>query len=142
MFIPVPPGIQALAPSQVSPAAIAPAPAPKREEPLVAHRRNPARDARMFAAVSPDDVYAAKRRELYANEKAKLLGKAPRAQQAWYEDPIALGTLLIMMPPIGLAALWSSKRYSSDARWALTVMTALVLCLGAAVTIAIVALRA
>ena len=95
----------------------------------------------MFAAVSPEDVYAAKKRALYAEEKAKLLGKAPLAQ-AWYEDPIALGTLLIMFPPIGLAALWSSKRYSSDARWALTVMTALVLCLGAAVTIAVVALRA
>ena len=95
----------------------------------------------MFAAISPEEVLAAKRRELYAAEKAKLLGKAPAAAQAWYEDPIALGTLLIMFPPIGLAALWSSKRYSSDARWALTVMTALVLCLGAAVTIAIVALR-
>lgn len=140
MFLPVPPGIKELAPSQVSPAAMAPP--PKRvEQPIVPHRHDPARDAQMFAAISPEDVYAAKRRQLYADEKAKLLGKAP-PRQAWYEDPVALGTLLIMFPPIGLAALWSSKRYSSDARWALTVMTALVLCLAAAVTIAIVALRA
>jgi len=141
MFLPIPPGVSELAPSgDVAPPVAIPPPSKPKEDLLVAHRRDPAKDARMFAAISPDDVYAAKRRELYANEKAKLLGKAP-PRQAWYEDPIALGTLLIMFPPIGLAALWSSKRYSSDARWALTVMTALVLCLGAAVTIAIIALR-
>jgi hypothetical protein len=139
MFLPVPPGIKELAPNDVAPVAMPPP--PKRpEQPIIAHRHNPAKDARLFAAISHEEVLAAKRRELYAAEKAKLLGKAPPAQ-AWYEDPIALGTLLIIIPPIGLAALWSSKRYSSDARWALTIMTALVLCLGAAVTIAIVALR-
>ena len=140
MFLPVPPGLQDIAPSH-SPMAMKPAPR-RTDEPIVAHRHDPARDARMFPAVSPDEVLAAKRRELYAAEKAKLLGKAPATKAAWYEDPVALGTLLIMVPPIGLAALWSSKRYSSDARWALTVMTALVLCLGAAVTITIAALRA
>ena len=94
----------------------------------------------MCAAGSPEEVAAERRRALYAEEKAKVLGKAPPVQ-AWYEDPVALGTLLIVVPPIGLAALWSSRRYSNDARWALTVMTALVLCLGAAVTITVVALR-
>ena len=48
---------------------------------------------------------------------------------------------LIVVPPIGLAALWSSRRYSTDARWALTVMTGLTLCLGAAIAITIFALR-
>ena len=141
MFLPVPPGFKELAPKDAAPVAIPPA-AKRPEQPIVAHRHNPAKDARMFAAISHEEVLAAKRRELYAAEKAKLLGKAPPASaRVWYDDPVALGTLLLVVPPIGLAALWSSKRYSSDARWALTIMTALVLCLGAAVTIAIVALR-
>lgn len=142
MFLPVPPGIKELAPNDASPA-VMPRP-PKIEQPIIAHRHDPAKDVQMFAAVSREEVLAAKRRELYAAEKAKLLGRAPHATagaRAWYEDPVALGTLLIMFPPIGLAALWSSKRYSNDARWALTVMTGLVLCLAAAVTVSIVALR-
>lgn len=96
----------------------------------------------MFQAISPEDVQA-KKRALYQDEKAKLLGRAasPSRRESWFEDPIALGTLLIMFPPIGLAALWSSKRYSNDARWALTVMTALTMCLAAAIVVAVVALR-
>ncbi|MBX3260398.1 MAG: hypothetical protein KIS78_03555 [Labilithrix sp.] len=138
LFLPVPPGVQALA-AQVSPAAMAPRPKPV-EPPIVTHRRNPAKDARLLPAVSPGDVYAANKRALYAEEQAKLLGKAP-ARARWYEDPVALGSLLLLCPPIGLAALWSSKRYSSDARWALTMMTGLTLCLGAAVAVAFIALR-
>jgi len=94
---------------------------------------------RLMPAISPDEVYAQKRAALYADEKAKLLGRS--APPTWYEDPIALGTLLLLCPPIGLAALWSSKRYSNDARWALTVMTALTLCVGAAVIVAVIAMR-
>lgn len=82
-----------------------------------------------------------KKRALHANERAKLLGKENAKRGFWLEDPIAMGMLLIMLPPVGLAALWSSKRYSSDARWALTIMTALTMCLGTAVAIAMIALR-
>jgi hypothetical protein len=140
MFLPVPPGIEL---PKVSPAAMQPAARPPQvanaPDPIIPHRRNPERDVRLLPAFSVDDIFAAKKRALYADEKAKLLGRAAPAQR-WFEDPIALGTLLLLCPPIGLAALWSSKRYSTDARWALTVMTALVLCLVAAVTIAFVAL--
>jgi len=115
---------------------------------------DPRKDARMFAAVSPADVEAHQRRKMYAHAQRAAAVHAGHARpsaaplgsmesnkpRAWYEDPIALGTLLIMLPPIGLAALWSSKRYSSDARWALTVMTGLTLCLGAAVVVALSAL--
>jgi hypothetical protein len=88
----------------------------------------------------------AARAALYAEERAKALGRGGQdarrsVSSAWYDDPVALGSLLIILPPIGLAALWSSKRYSHDARWALTIMTALTLCLGAAVTVTILALR-
>jgi hypothetical protein len=93
-------------------------------------------------AVSPEDVKALQkyarqdeRRALYLQERDKLIANAPA--RSWYEDPVALGTLLIIFPPIGLAALWSSKRYSNDARWALTVMTALMMCLGAAIAVAL-----
>lgn len=143
MFLPIPPGLKEAA-GQISPAAMAPQPVRARapEQPVVAHRHNPAKDVRQLPAVSLEDVLAAKKRALYADEKAKALGKAPPPAQAWYEDPVALGTLLLVLPPIGLAALWSSKRYSSDARWALTVMTGLTLCLGAAIAIAVLALRA
>ncbi len=79
----------------------------------------------MFPAVSPAEVYA---------RKAK---KEPRA---WFEDPLAIGSLLILCPPIGLSIVWRSKHYSSDARWALTIMTALTMCLTAAVMIAAIAL--
>ncbi len=138
LFLPIPPDLQALG-ADVSPAAMSPRPKPV-DPPVVSHRRNPAKDVRLLTAVSPEDVYAADKRALYATEKAKLLGKVP-APQRWYEDPVALGSLLLLCPPIGLAALWSSKRYSADARWALTVMTALMLCVGAAVAVAVVALR-
>lgn len=60
-------------------------------------------------------------------------GMLERAQYAWWEGPIAIGALLILAPPIGLAAVWSSQRYSADARRALTIMTAFTMSLVAAV---------
>ena len=69
---------------------------------------------------------------------AAAAGKGP-TRSAWWEDPVALGSLLILVPPVGLAAVWSSKRYSSDARWALTIMTGLTMCLMTAITIAVLA---
>ena len=66
----------------------------------------------------------------------------PRAgERAWWEDPIALGTLLIVVPPIGLACVWRSKHYSNDARWALTVMSALLTCFAGAVVLALLFVR-
>jgi hypothetical protein len=123
----------------VSPAAM-PRPVPPRVQPFIEpHRRDPRNDVRMIPAVQPADVVKRLPVQSLGEARAQVLGAlAPRA---WYEDPVALGSLLIMFPPIGLAALWTSKRYSSDARWALTVMTALTMCLGTAVVIAIVALR-
>jgi len=146
MFLPVPPHLRDQIQRDAPPHNPAPMPIPRQlqnEQPIIAHRQDPKKHALMFQAISPQDIQA-KKRALYADEKAKLLGRADAAapsQQRWFEDPVALGTLLIMFPPIGLAALWSSKRYSNDARWALTVMTALTMCLGAAIVVAIVALK-
>jgi hypothetical protein len=124
MFLPIPPGIRQLESPHVAsalPPPPRPAPRPK-EEPIVSRKRDPQKDVRLFAAVN-----------------AALL--ADRSRRAWWEDPIALGSLLILCPPIGIAAVWSSKSYSRDARWALTVMTALMMCLVTAIGIAALALR-
>lgn len=57
---------------------------------------------------------------------------------AWWEEPLALGSLLVLLPPAGLAAVWASPRYSREARWALTAITALTMSiLGALALVAI-----
>jgi hypothetical protein len=133
----------------VSPAAMPPPvqPRPIAAADVVPHRRNPAKDAREFPAYVPGSVVdpravAAQAHALHvqnAQKAAALAANMPRAQ--WWEDPVALGSLLILFPPIGLAAVWASKRYSSDARWALTVMTALTMCLMTAILIAVLAMH-
>ena len=102
---------------------------PRVEEIIAPVRKvDPSRQARVMPAYIPPFP--------------QMHAKQPRvAATAWYEDPIALGSLLILLPPIGLAALWSSKRYSNDARWALTIMTGLTMSLAAAVFVSALVLR-
>ena len=109
---------------------------------MVPHRRDPRKDAREFAAFVPGSIVdprlvAQQAHALHVqNAQRAAMAAATKTPAAWWEDPVALGSLLILVPPVGLAAVWSSKRYSSDARWALTVMTALTMCLMTAVVIA------
>jgi hypothetical protein len=162
MFMPVPDEVRAMgfgAP-QVSDAALPPhsphrppqRPAHRPATPMmvadiVPHRRDPRKDAREFPAYSPgallDPRVAAQQAHAAHVRNAQKVAAAGAAKGplAWWEDPVALGSLLILFPPIGLAAVWSSKRYSNDARWALTVMTALTMCLMSAVFIAVLAVR-
>jgi hypothetical protein len=130
MFLPAPAHLREhLRESPVLP----PPPRAPRELPIVAHRRDPQKDVRLMPAIDAAAMHRAAR--------AKLAEGAKRGDRASaWEDPVALGALLVAVPPIGLAVLWSSRRYSSDARWALTLMTALTLCLVTAVVI-VVALR-
>ena len=152
MFMPVPEELRGLVP-QVSPAALPLHPAaPLRataEPAIVPHRRDPRKDAREFPAYVPGAVdpraamqqaQALHARNLEDAQKVAALHAAEPAA-SWWDDPVALGTLLILAPPIGLAAVWSSKRYSNDARWALTIMTALTMCLVSAIAIAALAMR-
>lgn len=153
VFLPIPPEAAAFIASLPPPkpfTAVPSAPHAKRADTPALRRRDPNKDVRMFPLVSPNAVHAHKRRELYEEaQRAALKDVRPsyeslapsQTPRAWYEDPIALGTLLIMVPPIGLAAVWTSKRYSNDARWALTVMTGLTMCLAAAVLVAVMALN-
>lgn len=113
-------------------AAIESAPAPRA--------RNLAREAREFPQFPNPAQRLRRDAKRPVSEDDEIRAVREKIASPWWEDPIALGSLLILMPPIGLAAVWSSKRYSSDARWALTVMTALMMCLVASVSVAALAL--
>ena len=155
IFMPVPERLRELFPHVSSSAVPLPVHRPSRAEDVEPHRRDGRKDVRQFAAFPPVDprkldpravAHEARALQLHQAQRAAMAAAAgqPHARQdgaaaAWWEDPVALGSLLILVPPIGLAAVWSSKRYSSDARWALTVMTALAMCLMTAVAIAVVA---
>jgi hypothetical protein len=133
MFLPVPNQLRDLVPPEVARASVLPAP-PARVEPRIEPaRRDPQKDVRVMRAVDP---------RAFAKRPMPESPRAVRAEvrRAWWEDPIAVGSLLILVPPIGLAAVWSSKRYSNDARWALTVMTALTMCLVSSIVM-VLALR-
>lgn len=155
LLMPVPPEVVALAP----PFTPLLAPPPRRVAPEVVpvpvKRRDRRRDVRVlqafpafpagglgepttnahalgaFEAMRPARVVHAD--AIVAEGRAR----AKAAQGAWWEDPIALGSLLILAPPVGLAAVWGSTRYSRDARWALTVMTALTMLLTTAIALTV-----
>lgn len=114
------------------PKARAPIAPPKPVESPAARKIDPARHARVLPAYVPQQQQMTQPQPQHA-AKAK--------EPAWYEDPIALGSLLILVPPVGLAALWSSRRYSNDARWALTIMTGLTMALATAVFVSLLVLR-
>ena len=58
----------------------------------------------------------------------------------WWDDPITVGALLVVVPPMGLAALWSSRHFSREGRLALTLMMGLMMTLVTALA-AVVVLR-
>jgi hypothetical protein len=149
VFMPVPEQLRGLFP-QVSASALPPVPVyrPIPAEDVVPHRRDPRKDVRELAAFAPapyvDPRAVAQRAHAEhvqnAQRAAMAAASGRTARGAWWEDPVALGSLLIVLPPIGLAAVWSSKRYSNDARWALTIMTGLTMCLVTAIVIAVFAM--
>lgn len=133
MFMEMPPDIAALA-AKLPARGPAPVPAWKPirrdDEAVVPHRRDPRKDARLMKQVDPHVM----------RMRAAVID--PRAgDRSWWEDPIALGTLLILAPPLGLACVWGSKHYSNDARWALTVMSSLLTCFAGAVVLALLLTR-
>lgn len=134
MFLPVPPELLAkVAEAEARQARPSEHRAPKPESPPASVapapvRRDPSRFARELPAVDPRAIRASAREP------------APPAF-SWWEDPVAVGSILLFAPPIGLALLWTSRRYSTDARWALTVMTALTMCLTTSVLVAIILLQ-
>jgi hypothetical protein len=50
---------------------------------------------------------------------------------------VTIGALLIVAPPIGLAALWASRHYSKEGRWAISGMMGLILSLLTALAVAL-----
>lgn len=114
----------------------APAPLPKAAprhvdvEPGPPKARDPRRDVAIFAAVpvaAPVIGTAERaRRALEADGRRRAVQGSPTAT---LDQPLVIGLLLFLVPPVGLAALWSSPRYTRDARWALTMTTSLAMCL-------------
>ena len=155
MFMPVPEQLRELFPPVSASAVPPPVYRPARAEDMVPHRHDARRDARMLPAFVPNHLAqpypqpqpypraAAQQAHAHQVQEAQraAMAAATKTPAPWWDDPVALGSLLILVPPIGLAAVWSSKRYSSDARWALTVMTALTMCLMTAVVIAALSMR-
>lgn len=130
MFMQMPPEVARLAADLPPPSPVPAWQPPRRAEaPVVPSRRNPGHDVRMIPAVTPEML------------RARADAEAKGHPRAWWEDPVALGTLLILAPPIGLACVWRSKHYSTDARWALSVMSALVTCFTFAIVLALVLVR-
>lgn len=132
MYLPVPRDVIEALPRGALGGGALPMPRPSAPsfEPPDAKRRDAKRDVRMMPAIDPELVRRVVREQMKNDAKGD-----------WWEEPVAIGLLLLALPPIGLAALWSSKRYSADARWALTIMTALGMCLASAVAITAIALR-
>jgi hypothetical protein len=143
-FLVIPDELKALAPP-VSRAAMPPAPArpaaPVADVASEPRRRDPERDARAFPVFPMPFPPVRDARAAHAHAGQRAAYAPAEAAGAWWEDPIALGSLLVLCPPIGVAAVWTSRRYSTDARWALTVMTALMMCLVSAVVLALIAFR-
>ena len=130
LYLPVPKELLAALPPNAFGGPARPAPRPVPAPAALPERRRPEHDVRMLPAVDPALVRRVVREQM-----------AQESAPAGWESPVGLGLLLLLMPPIGLAVLWSSRRYSSDARWALTTMTALGMCLVSAVAITALALR-
>lgn len=107
-------------------------PVPERE------RRSPRRPDKlrqvgMWPAVPSAVLRAAQR------EPEMVVAGVPNAD--WATRPLGLGLLLVLFPPAGLAAVWSSERYDRDAKLALTFVTALFLSLSAVALLAITLAR-
>ncbi len=59
-----------------------------------------------------------------------------------FEDPVSVGILLAVLPPVGFMMLWGSSRYSRDAKIAITALMTVFMILGtAALCTALLVLR-
>ena len=54
-------------------------------------------------------------------------------EPAWV--PLVTGLVLLALPPVGVAMVWSSRRYDATAKLALTIFSGFTMCLAAIVTI-------
>lgn len=140
MYLPLPAGFQQFleeASDRIGPSSPLPAPPPRPVQQPVVHRRNPAHDARIFASPDFRSTPPSPVAQQGWARPVRREGVAAAPPRLWWEDPVVVGSLLLVAPPIGLAALWSSKRYGSEARLALTVMTGLMMCLVTAIAVAL-----
>ena len=86
----------------------------------------PLRHARVFQMPLP-------LAEADARRAADVMPRLPVAEP--WSSPWVLGLLLVLAPPIGVAALWTSPRYDRDARWALTITSCVFMAFAAVVAL-------
>jgi hypothetical protein len=80
-------------------------------------------------------------RGVRAAKKPAVVAKSPPARPfRLTEDPLVVGLLLTLVPPLGFVLLWTSPRYSDEARRAVTMMMALILVLATLITSAAILL--
>lgn len=122
-------------------------------------RIDPLRQVRMIPALASPYENAEAYDAAYAKAKAKMNARArldegpitPR--RAWarsdrtprraresgsvFSSPLMVGLLMMVLPPVGVAAAWSSPRYDREGRIAVTITASLFMCLA---TVAVVLL--
>jgi hypothetical protein len=70
------------------------------------------------------------------------LRREERSSASGWDDPISIGVLLAVVPPVGFMLLWSSRRYSRDAKIAITsLMTVFMVLATTAICTAMLVLR-
>jgi hypothetical protein len=110
---------------------------------LPAPRSNPvtpADRARPSAVPDPAALLPAptlRPRRARASPAPDLAGGVLPGARPWWDDPIAIGGLLVVVPPVGLAALWASRCFSREGRLAITAMMGLMLSLLTALAVAL-----
>ena len=63
---------------------------------------------------------------------------APQAVEPWFGTPMAVGLLMLFLPPLAVTLVWCTPRFDATARMALTLFGALVTALMGVVAIAAV----
>lgn len=66
-------------------------------------------------------------------QEAERAHSARGAESPWV--PVATGLALLVAPPVGVAMVWSSRRYDATAKVALTIFSGFTMCLAAIVAI-------
>ena len=66
-------------------------------------------------------------------------GKVPRVRKrrSLLAEPLVIGLLLALVPPVGMVLLWTNPRYEPQARWAISGVVALTMLCATAVLFAL-----
>jgi hypothetical protein len=78
----------------------------------------------------------------HGRSRERERGRRHHGSASGWDDPLSVGILLAVVPPVGFMLLWSSQRYSRDAKIAITsLMTVFMILATTAVCTALLVLR-